>query len=43
LLYVGVVVTPGEVGWMTPEFYGWVTCEYERRLRVCEPARIDEP
>jgi proteasome lid subunit RPN8/RPN11 len=40
--YAGVIVTPGEVGWMTPEFYGWVTREDDRGLLVCGPGRIDE-
>jgi hypothetical protein len=38
LPYFGVVVTPGEVGWMTPEFYGWVTREDDRGCLVAEPA-----
>jgi proteasome lid subunit RPN8/RPN11 len=42
LPYAGVIVTPGEVGWMTPEFYGWVTREDDRGLLVCGPGRIDE-
>lgn len=42
LPYAGVIVTPGEVGWMTPEFHGWVTREDDRGLLVCEPGTIDE-
>jgi proteasome lid subunit RPN8/RPN11 len=42
LPYASVIVTPGEVGWMTPEFHGWVTREDDRGLLVCEPSRIDE-
>jgi hypothetical protein len=25
--YSSLIVTPGEVGWMSPEFHGWVTRE----------------
>jgi hypothetical protein len=25
--YSGLIVMPGEVGWMTPQFHGWVTRE----------------
>ena len=39
LRYTGVIVTPGEVGWMTPEFYGWVAREGAGGLLVCEPPR----
>jgi hypothetical protein len=42
LPYAGVIVTPGEVGWMSPEFHGWITREDNRGLLVCEPGRIDE-
>lgn len=42
LPYAGVIVTPGEVGWMSPEFHGWITREDDRGLLVCEPGRIDE-
>jgi proteasome lid subunit RPN8/RPN11 len=42
LPYSGVIVTPGEVGWMSPEFHGWITREDDRGLLVCEPGRIDE-
>jgi proteasome lid subunit RPN8/RPN11 len=42
LPYTGVIVTPGEVGWMSPEFHGWITREDDRGLLVCEPGRIDE-
>jgi hypothetical protein len=41
LPHIRVIVTPGEVGWMTPEFHGWVTREDDRGLLVCEPSRID--
>jgi hypothetical protein len=42
LPYAGVIVTPGEVGWMSPEFHGWITRDHDRGLLVCEPGRIDE-
>jgi hypothetical protein len=42
LPYSGVIVTPGEVGWMTQELYGWVTRQDERELLVCEPAKVLE-
>jgi hypothetical protein len=42
LPYTGVIVTPGGVGWMSPEFHGWVTREDDRGLLACEPAKIDE-
>jgi len=43
LPYAGVIVTPGEVGWMTPEFHGWVTREEDQGFLVCEPGKIGEP
>jgi hypothetical protein len=42
LPYVGVVVTPGELGWTTPRFYGWVTREDDQGLLVCEPGKIPD-
>jgi hypothetical protein len=38
--YVGVIVTPGELGWTTPNFHAWVTHRPSRGLLVCEPARV---
>jgi hypothetical protein len=38
--YVGVIVTPGELGWTTPAFHGWVMHRICDRHLVCEPARI---
>jgi proteasome lid subunit RPN8/RPN11 len=43
LPYAGVIVTPVEVGWMTPEFHGWVIREDDDGLLVCEPGKIGEP
>lgn len=40
--YAGVIVTPGEVGWMTPELHAWITREDDHGLLVCEPGRIEE-
>jgi len=42
LPYAGLIVTPGEIGWMTPEFHGWVTREDDHGVLVCEPAPIEE-
>jgi len=38
LPFVSVIVTPGEVGWMTPELHGWVTREREDCCLVAQPA-----
>jgi hypothetical protein len=44
LPYIGVIATAGEdVGWMTPEYVGWVIREDEHGVLVCEPGRIEEP
>jgi proteasome lid subunit RPN8/RPN11 len=43
LPYAGVIVMPGEdVGWMAPEYVGWVIREDENGLLVCEPGKIDK-
>jgi hypothetical protein len=41
--YVGLIVTPGrEMGWMSPDFHGWVTRQDERGALVCEGAKVSE-
>jgi hypothetical protein len=42
LPYPSVIVTPGEVGWVTPEFHGSVTREDDRGLLICEPGKIHD-
>lgn len=45
LPYVGVVVTPGELGWTMSRFYGWVTRE-DQACSSTSPAgspRADRP
>jgi len=42
LPYASVIVTPGEIGWTTPEFHGWVTREDDQGVLVCEPAKVFE-
>jgi hypothetical protein len=37
--YVGIVATKGELGFMTPEFHGWVAF-WDGDTAVCEPALI---
>ena len=41
--YAGVIAMPGEdVGWMAPQFVGWVIREDENGVLVCEPAAVEE-
>lgn len=40
LPYASVIVTPEEVGWMTPTFSGYVIQAEEDEYLVCRPARI---
>jgi proteasome lid subunit RPN8/RPN11 len=43
LPYAGVIAMPGEgVGWMAPQFVGWVIREDDNGVLVCEPGKIDE-
>jgi hypothetical protein len=49
--YIGLIVTPGEIGWTTPRFRAWVVSSGEaawfissgddRGRFVCEPATVD--
>ena len=39
--YLGLIVTPGELGWMTPRFHAWITTRDEHGRLVTEPATID--
>jgi Prokaryotic homologs of the JAB domain len=41
LPYVALIAMPGEdVGWMVPQFAGWVIREDENGALVCEPAKV---
>jgi proteasome lid subunit RPN8/RPN11 len=43
LPYAGVIAMPGEdVGWMAPQFVGWVIREDDNGVLVCEPAVVEE-
>src|SRR4249920_1227787 len=39
--FVGLIATPGEVGWLAAHFHAWVTYRADGRT-VCEPAILDE-
>ncbi len=42
--YAGVIAMPGEdVGWMAPQFVGWVIREDDNGVLVCEPAVVEQP
>jgi proteasome lid subunit RPN8/RPN11 len=42
LPYASVILTPGELGWAVPEFFGWVTREDDQGFLVCEPALLSD-
>jgi proteasome lid subunit RPN8/RPN11 len=40
LPYAAVIVTPGELGWTTPKFHGYVTLEDDDGRLVAQPAIV---